>query len=326
MAVPEKKMSVFPRSVFEDAMESWSRVWTGTLKQYAAAAAVKDFLALLEARPRHVRDSVEPAAGWSEQLVSTVMDTINFIKQFFLKSMFAASRGLVDKSGASALAPIVSPFAGSYVPEDVEQHAKDCNTDNTIRSVGIGCFNPGRSGLTALGSNSVLWWRLWNIAYTAADLGLSFIVLPGPRFPPDVTLPHGYPYEFWGRRSLEWDSVGILVAPEFAHTFASCRQGSDRRMWFTIESTASAPDCWILCAIYAPPGGDVDFWKELLSERKELLGLHPRARTVLVGDCNIHLTLVVDHDNRCRCSHCRQSAVDRTTDPDTGACVNQYSE
>ena len=55
----------------------------------------------------------------------------------------------------------------------------------------------------------------------------------------------------------------------------------------------------------------MDFWQQLLREREKLLNRHPGARTMIVGDCNVHLSFLVDHHDRCGCAHCRQSLVDR---------------
>ena len=67
---------------------------------------------------------------------------------------------------------------------------------------------------------------------------------------------------------------------------------------------------WAVAAIYGPPGGDIEFWNEVLRKRRIMISKGV-SRTLLHGDLNIHLTRLVDHESTCTCAHCDQSSTDR---------------
>ena len=75
----------------------------------------------------------------------------------------------------------------------------------------LGTFNPGRTGLTALGTDALLFWRLWAIDIALTDAQVQFCVIPGARFPPGAQLPEGFHFSWYGVRSTTWDAVGVLI-------------------------------------------------------------------------------------------------------------------
>ena len=172
-------------------------------------------------------------------------------------------------------------------------------------------MNPGKTGFSNLHSTDILWWRWWEVGLACQELGLQLVALPGPRIPPGTKLPDGFPYTFLGSFSSSWSTVAVLLAPEIAQAVELCSDvGNERRMWFTCRPVGGGPS-WLLAAIYAPPGGDVPFWVQLLDEwvyLRRLLNIHA---TFIFGDLNIHLPYLVQHDLTCHCLHCRPSIVDR---------------
>ena len=82
-------------------------------------------------------------------------------------------------------------------------------------------------------------------------------------------------------------------------------------MWMQIH-TSTPGESWLLCAIVGPPGGDIDFWTELVSEYTALKQLGGIKYTIVFGDANIHLPGLVNHHHSCKCAHCRPSRVDAT--------------
>ena len=46
----------------------------------------------------------------------------------------------------------------------------------------LGTFNPGRTGLTALGTDALLFWRLWAIDIALSEAQVHFCVIPGARY------------------------------------------------------------------------------------------------------------------------------------------------
>ena len=53
-------------------------------------------------------------------------------------------------------------------------------------------LNPGRSGLTRLGANTLLEWRLWAITGAAKARDIQVLFLPGARLPPGTILPPNF--------------------------------------------------------------------------------------------------------------------------------------
>lgn len=133
----------------------------------------------------------------------------------------------------------------------------------------------------------------------------------GPHIPPGTKLPDGFPYTFLGCFSSSWSTVAVLLAPEIAQAVELRNDvGNERRMWFTCRPVDGGPS-WLLAAIYGPPGGDVQFWVQLLDEwvyLRRLLNIHA---TFIFGDLNIHLPYLVQHELTCHCLHCQPSIVDR---------------
>ena len=113
----------------------------------------------------------------------------------------------------------------------------------------------------------------------------------------------GSPYSLLGADGVaqvsEFIRRQILPAPEVSKSFRIFEELSDARcIWATIGDTH-----WAVAGIYGPPGGDVEFWREVLRKRRLVMS-RGAMRTLLVGDMNIHLTGLVEHESTCKCAHC----------------------
>ena len=72
----------------------------------------------------------------------------------------------------------------------------------------IATLNPGRTGLSSLGTNEVLYSRLWAIAAALIEQEVNFCILPGAQLHPGVQLPCDFPLKYVGVRSTSWARVG----------------------------------------------------------------------------------------------------------------------
>ena len=93
---------------------------------------------------------------------------------------------------------VLSPFAGGC-------HAGDnaaSDMCHRLDFLNVACFNPGRTGLAALGTNQILHWRLFAIAAALEEADISICALPGARFPPGCVLPENFPYSWLGVQTL----------------------------------------------------------------------------------------------------------------------------
>ena len=113
---------------------------------------------------------------------------------------------------------------------------------------------------------------------------------------------------FLGRR---W--VGLLVSNDVADQVQVVEDlGADNVMWITLcSSPGDAPVSFVLGAIYPAPGGDIPTWNKIAQDFLQLRTLFPGVKIVFAGDANIHLTGLLQHEDSCRCLHCRQVPNDR---------------
>ena len=270
-------------------------------------------MALLETAPVGMSTLFPTDSELHHVFDSVLTGTKSYIKTT-LVSIFQkhAERRVVSAAKSSRLIFIESPLSGGIPVSHVAQLQNRNQQACVFEQFGIGIINPGRCGLSSLGGESVLWWRLWDIANAATQRDLKLVVLSSPRLPPGTRLPAGYPYVFEGVRNGEWASIGVLIAPEIVSSLQILEDyGCDRVLWLRCMQKPPLPS-WAIAAIYAPTGGDAPFWDTLLSERKRIMRQFNISRTIIAGDGNTHLKTVVSHSPGCRCGHCKQSAVDRS--------------
>ena len=209
--------------------------------------------------------------------------------------------------------PTISPYSGGVTKTHFEAFVQKEARTLRLQEIKMATLNPGRSGLTALGTDAILYWRLWHIATALQERGIHICAVPAARWPPGAKLPDGYPYSFLGDSTLDWAGVGLLVATELEESVQHISDvGGSRRHWFVIvDATADEAPPLVFCAMGPAPGGDVDTWMGILNDYKTLQCRFRNSRFVLAGDANVHFKCIVDHIAGCTCLHCHQCKADK---------------
>ena len=109
--------------------------------------------------------------------------------------------GAPSRSAVQALWPSCLPICGGAQPQ---QQADVSSSMNLAFAV----LDPGRTGLMALCTGEVLWWRLTMIMESLVAQNIALCFLPGARFPPGSVLPDGAQFLWLGHRATSWASVG----------------------------------------------------------------------------------------------------------------------
>ena len=203
-------MSIFPFDLFRTLLRD--SLADARCLRLAAAAAFKDALALLEGRPRSVAGLFPDSPHAAEVFSATIAATVEFIQRDFAPAMASNTPGgtIMSSEGAVVVA-VSSPFAGAIPTEALNLCMGDRGQASQLRNVRLGIINPGRSGLTNLSTDEVMWWRLWDIAAAGNDHELELLILPGPRLRFGICLPDGFPYQFVGLLTRSWSSVAICL-------------------------------------------------------------------------------------------------------------------
>ena len=173
-------------------------------------------LASLETAPVSLSTLVPACTQLHDALDPLVTDTRHYIKTALVPAFRKhAERRLVNAAKIYRLISIESPLSGGILVDHVTQLQAQGRQACTYGKLGVGIINPCRCGLSSLGGETVLWWRLWDIAEAATQRDLKLVVLSSPRLPPGTRLRAGFPYIFQGVRNGEWASIGVLIEPEF---------------------------------------------------------------------------------------------------------------
>ena len=107
--------------------------------------------------------------------------------------------------------------------------------------------------------------------------------------------------------------MGIFVRAELERAVQVVEATVPRVLWFSLSAssdTRGSPST-IICACYPAPGGDVVTWSAIVQQYRSIRARFPLAHCFIAGDCNTHLSYVVQHAQPCTCLHCRQSAADK---------------
>ena len=124
-----------------------------------------------------------PGSVAADELVMLVRNIRYFSKHFAIPT--------VAKS-LSKQCLVTSPYAGGVL----QDHAKKFSASNAapyhLLSPHIKIAAP------ALGTENVLYWRLWAISLCLQENGVKICVLPRARLPEGVQLPTDYPFSWWG--------------------------------------------------------------------------------------------------------------------------------
>ncbi|CAE8699927.1 unnamed protein product, partial [Polarella glacialis] len=266
------------------------------------AAFVKDVQALITTPPQLPARLNPQEAEVALDLLAHTRTLLHFLKHDCVQ---------VLQQHSSAQIVLSSPYAGGCQVNEVGS-MYDAGVKHS--HITVATLNPGRTGFSQLGSDSLLHWRLWAVASALEDQNINVCGLPGARLPPGAILPSGLPYAWYGVRSSHWDSVGVFVKLEMQESFVPLDEHCcDRVFWFMITkgTRGQGHQTELLgCAFYARPGGDRETWQMLADTYRTLRSKHTTAKFVLFGDANCHLSYVVDHEPQCVCPHCKQSAAD----------------
>ena len=165
-------------------------------------AFVKDVTALLESAPHAAGNWKHPNTSRPIRIGRYLADCVQMIKHFILPLV----------SVRTTPGDIVSPYAGGVVPrQSAHSTAAAIPAESNLK---VAVFNPGRSGLMALSTETLLEWRLWDIAAELQDHNVQICFLPGARLEQGVALPRNFPYAWLGDRSAGWDTIGAFVLLE----------------------------------------------------------------------------------------------------------------
>ncbi|CAE8605722.1 unnamed protein product [Polarella glacialis] len=266
-------------------------------------AAIKDFAALLQAAPRNPQTLWRTNSG-PRQLLQPLAASVACVKGVLKYSALPALRHMLGHPCA-----VVSPYMSGIPAEDIWQLGSGASTSSSplrTQQLILASANPGRAGLAHLGSDEVLWWRVWLLGASLLREGVHICVLPGARWPPGAVLPPGFPYIWLGQQSTSWDSAGVWVSTELEGSVAvEEKLGGARCMWLhvgTQEQTEKTK--LILGAVYPEHGGDIAAWTGILQDYALLAAKFPERRILIMGDCNFHISAFLAHRELCRCAHC----------------------
>ena len=181
-------------------------------------------------------------------------------------------------------------------------------------SLTLATVNPGRTGLTALGTGQVLWWRLELLASNLQQSNTLLAAVPGARLYPGLSLPEGFPYEVMGNVTGSWDDVCVFVSTDIgSQQVELCDFNGERRIfWLRIPPSPKHESAgFSVCSVYAKHGGDVDTMTLVVQHAAAIQALYPDDAIIIMGDLNFHIKDFLPHDRSCKCAHCKQSASDR---------------
>ena len=260
-------------TVFEHMYDAWRKRSTENkrMASMAALAFHKDVKEALATKPSNLGEYLPMDFEHGTKLKLFIQSTCDFIAKRLIPELPLLRRKLV---------PVVSPSAGEDTPAAILEMA-DENKSQT-QPLRMCCLNPGRLGFSDQ-DGSVLWWRLWEVAAYGAEHSIHIFVCPGPRWPHGITLPQGFPYCIVGQPMTTYESVVLLISVDFFDSFEILEDisSSSRRIWFKVKPRSGGRGLRA-CGFFAPPGGDVSFFRELVKEG-ETLGTF-----VAFGDANIH--------------------------------------
>ena len=272
--------------------------WNYNPSKMERVAFVKDLTALLLSAPKAAGSWRHPGTTRPIQIGRILADCIQTIRHFILP--------LVSKPIPQS--DVVSPYAGGV---DAQKAALTSPALSHLEcKLKVALMNPGRSGLTALSTNMLLEWRLWDIAAELQDNNVQICFLPGARLAQGIVLPRNFPFAWLGDRSSGWDSIGVLVLLDVLDRVEVDSVISAGRVIF-INVICKSGVCLHLGGFYAGQGGDEETWGTVLNYASELRRQSDDARIALLGDGNVHFSGLLAHDSQCTCLHCRQRPADR---------------
>ena len=281
-----------------DLVHTWLASTPRPLERAAACKDVQGLLNLAHKNPASLRIP-------SSTVVNNLIDLSRALHRFIKQDIAP----LLESNNIPSV-PLSSPYIGGATSSasQASDPGGQRQSINDASRLLLATMNPGRTGLAALGTDAVLFWRLWALDWELHERGVQFCVLPGARFPPGVSLPADFHYAWRGIQTTSWNSVGVFIHVEVESLFTQIEgYGNDRIIWFMV---ATGNGSMILGAVYGPPGGDYLFWEDVMRHLARLRQKFPGLEVLLAGDANIHLSYLLEHETSCSRAHCKQSYID----------------
>ena len=190
----------FDVSELREGLHRWLQTPPGSLE---ISAALKDCFALIESSPLASGIWNSDGLASAERIGSIAQTLFSFLKF----EVVARLKPCVRPVGA-----IVSPFAGGVLHEHCTsfQQPSVGSRDCLFQQLNVATLNPGRTGFSQLGSDGLLFWRLWAVAIELQERSIHICCLPGARLPEIAQLPDGYPFVYCGGRSAALGNCGGL--------------------------------------------------------------------------------------------------------------------
>ena len=276
-----------------------------------AAAFLKDILALLELAHPSPKTLRLNASHGPDRLIELSWEVFRFLSDEVLPTL----HGVCHK-GMMVSSPYAGGVAVSHAQQAMEALAQSRRgtPEFNVGTLNVATFNPGRSGFATIGTDEILYWRLWAVALALLERDVHVCVIPGARLPPGTNLPSDYPYVWHGHQSVSWAGVGFLIRSEVVPAVTPIEEfGGARHLWLAIHGKMSSRGgpAIVMCGVYGAPGGDRETWSSVLSDLYAVRLRWPGAAVFVIGDVNFHIAGYLDHPAQCHCAHCKQSASDR---------------
>ena len=291
------------------ALERHVLSWVTTSpRRLELCAAIKDFQGIVDAAPQNPANLAHIGQGRLRRLLP-LANIVTSLKGMLVQKLLPHMRAAVRK-----VIPVVSPFLGGISDAPAAKHSK-----HECFSLKVATLNPGRTGFLALATEEIMWWRVWHVTSALISRDIQICVLPGARWPPGASLPPGLPFIWLGTQTSSWRAVGMLVSTEIVSQVQVIDDlGSDVILWVWVgNKERGALSQIIIGGIYPRPGGDVETWTQILTEFAVLKSRFPGIKIFIVGDANLHLSYLVQHEGRrCSCLHCAQKRNDAKIEAD----------
>ena len=182
-------------------LESYALDWLKLPpRRLELCAALKDFQGLYDLAPTNpanianIGGGVIPRLCPLAELVSDMKGTLKDILKHTRRNL-------------KVVMPVISPYLGGIDAAELDSSSADKGRECTQLKVAV--FNPGRTGLIALSTEEILWWRLGHISCVLLEQDVQICVLPGARWPPGASLPPAIAYAWLGAQTTSWRSVAL---------------------------------------------------------------------------------------------------------------------
>ena len=161
--------AISPSVCFKKLQEEWKRrsSLTQRLKDIADIAFRKDAREILRSRPNRVAELLPSDFEDAQKISDLIEETSKFISGTLLPQL---------QPPRCLQTAVVSPLAGGDIMEAVDGsfHEPPSTFD-----LSMCCLNSGSLGFSGLSNESILWWRLWDMAAYGSEHGIQIFICPG---------------------------------------------------------------------------------------------------------------------------------------------------